>query len=96
MRHFPLAAACLLLSTLAVTAQPASSEPGARLPPGNGRDLVMKTCSKCHAPDILADQTLDAAGWKEVVNQMAGNGAQGSDADFAVITDYLTKSFPAK
>jgi mono/diheme cytochrome c family protein len=100
MRRISLAAGCFLLSTLAVTGQPASSPsdnpPGAKLPPGDGRDLVMRTCSKCHTPDIVADQTLDAAGWKELVDQMASNGAQGSDADFAQISDYLTKSFPPK
>jgi mono/diheme cytochrome c family protein len=98
MRRISLAAACFVLSTLAAAGQPAPSpaEPGAKLPPGDGRDLVMKTCSKCHTPDIVAEQTLDAEGWKELVNQMAGNGAQGSDADFAQISDYLTKAFPAK
>jgi len=100
MRRICLAAVCFLLSTLAAAAQPApspsDSPPGAKLPPGDGRDLVMRTCSKCHTPDIVASQFLDGQGWKELVNQMANNGAQGSDADFAQITDYLTKSFPAK
>jgi mono/diheme cytochrome c family protein len=98
MRRIPLAAACFLLSTLTAMGQapPGGSDAGAKLPPGDGRDLVIKTCSKCHTPDIVADQTLDAAGWKELVDQMASNGAQGSDADFAQITDYLAKSFPAK
>ena len=94
MRRICFAAAAILLSTVAASAQ--KPEPGAKLPPGDGRDLVMKTCSKCHTPDIVAEQTLDAEGWKELVNQMAGNGAQGSDADFAQITDYLAKAFPAK
>jgi len=100
MRRISLAAACVLLSTLAAASQPAPSPsdsiPGAKLPPGDGRDLVMKTCSKCHTPDIVAEQTLDEKGWKELVDQMAGNGAQGSDADFEQIVAYLTKAFPAK
>ena len=95
MRRICFAAACLVLSALAAWAQ-MPPEPGAKLPPGDGRDLVMKTCSKCHTPDIVAEQTLDAEGWKELVDQMAGNGAQGSDDDFAKISDYLAKSFPAK
>jgi competence protein ComEA len=94
MRRICFAAVAILLSTVAASAQ--TPEPGAKLPPGDGRDLVMKTCSKCHTPDIVAEQTLDADGWKELVNQMAGNGAQGSDDDFAKISDYLAKSFPAK
>jgi competence protein ComEA len=99
MRRISFAAACFVLSTLTAAGQappPGGPDAGAKLPPGDGRDLVMKACSKCHTPDIVADQTLDAAGWKELVDQMASNGAQGSDADFAQITDYLTKSFPAK
>jgi competence protein ComEA len=95
MRRICLAAACLVLSTFAAAAQ-TPPEPGAKLPAGDGRDLVIKTCSKCHTPDIVADQTLDTQGWKELVDQMAGNGAQGSDDDFAKISDYLAKSFPAK
>ncbi len=31
-----------------------------------------------------------------MVDQMANGGAQGSDADFAAITAYLTKAFPPK
>ena len=107
MRCISLAAACFLLptgflmSTLAAAGQTPSSPSdgapmGSKLPPGDGRDLVMRVCSKCHTPDIVAGQFLDAQDWKDLVNQMANNGAQGSDADFAQITDYLAKSFPAK
>lgn len=99
MRHIALAAACFFLSTLTAVGQappPGGPDMGAKLPPGDGRDLVIRTCSKCHTPDIVAEQTLDAAGWKDLVNQMADNGAQGTDAEFAQITAYLAKSFPAK
>jgi mono/diheme cytochrome c family protein len=101
MRRISLAAACFLLSTLAAASQtppsPSDGPPmGSKLPPGDGRELVMRVCSKCHTPDIVADQFLDAQGWKELVNQMASNGAQGTDAEFDQITAYLTTSFPAK
>jgi competence protein ComEA len=91
----------LCLLTLAATggtppAAPAGVEPGAKLPPGEGRDVVMRVCGKCHDPSIAATEELDAEGWKELVDQMAANGAQGSDADFAAIVTYLTKAFPAK
>ena len=52
------------------------------------------TLSFCHDAGIFANQSLDAEGWKETVNQMASSGAEGSDADFAAITAYLTKAFP--
>jgi competence protein ComEA len=99
MHRSLLAAAGLLFSTLAAAAQtppPPSADMGAKLPPGDGRDVVMRVCAKCHTPDIVADQTLDGPGWKELVDQMAANGAQASDAEFDQIVAYLTKAFPAK
>jgi len=99
MHRLVFAAAGLCLFTFAAAAQtppPPSSDDGAKLPPGDGRDLVMRTCSKCHTPDIVASQSLDAEGWKELVDQMASNGAQATDAEFTQIVAYLTKAFPAQ
>ena len=86
----------LLLSTLAAAGQTPSDAPGSKLPPGDGRDLVIRVCAKCHTPDIVASQSLNTDGWKELVNQMASNGAQASDAEFDQITAYLAKAFPAQ
>ncbi|HWC63056.1 MAG TPA: cytochrome c [Rhizomicrobium sp.] len=88
----------LLLSPLTAAAQtppPPAADTGSKLPPGEGRELVMRVCGKCHTPDIVADQSLDGPGWKELVDQMAANGAQASDAEFDQIVAYLTKAFPA-
>ncbi|HEY0265178.1 MAG TPA: cytochrome c [Rhizomicrobium sp.] len=65
------------------------------LPPGPGRDVMVRVCAQCHSPEIAAQQKLDAAGWKDLVNQMANNGAQATDAEFDTIAKYLTASFPA-
>lgn len=65
------------------------------LPPGPGRDVTIKVCSQCHSVDVVVSQRLDPAGWKDLVNQMANNGANASDADFDTITKYLAASFPA-
>jgi hypothetical protein len=83
-------------SPAAGQAAPPSMAGSAALPPGEGRDATMRVCGKCHDAGIFANQSLDAEGWKETVNQMASSGAEGSDADFAAITVYLTKAFPAK
>jgi competence protein ComEA len=66
------------------------------LPAGQGRDVMVRVCSQCHSPEIAAQQNLDAQGWKDLVNQMANNGANGTDAEFDTIAKYLTASFPAK
>lgn len=81
---------------LGLAATPALADDYPSLPPGPGRDTMVKVCSQCHSPEIAAQQNLDAQGWKDLVNQMANNGAQASDADFDTITKYLTASFPPK
>jgi mono/diheme cytochrome c family protein len=64
------------------------------LPPGPGRDVTVRVCAQCHSPEIVASQTMDANGWKDLVNQMANNGAQGTEAEFDTISKYLAASFP--
>ena len=64
------------------------------LPAGPGRDLMIRVCSQCHSPDTAADQQLDPAGRKEVVDQMAAKGAMATDAEFDEIVRYLANAFP--
>lgn len=87
-------AAMLLLLGLATPAL--ADDDYKSLPPGPGRDVTVRVCSQCHSPEIAAQQNLDAQGWKDLVNQMANNGANATDAEFDTITKYLTASFPAK
>jgi competence protein ComEA len=102
MRYFSTAAVILLVSTLATGAQTPPPPMGTpdpehkQLPPGPGRDVMIRVCSKCHDPEQVVGQEMDAAGWKDLVDQMASNGANASDDEFAQIVAYLAKSFPAK
>jgi mono/diheme cytochrome c family protein len=66
------------------------------LPEGQGRDVMVRVCAQCHSPEIAAQQKLDAQGWKDLVNQMANNGANATDAEFDTIAKYLATSFPAQ
>ena len=66
------------------------------LPAGPGRDVAVRVCAQCHSPEIAAHQNLDAQGWKDLVNQMANNGANATDAEFDTIAKYLAASFPPK
>jgi competence protein ComEA len=56
---------------------------------------MIRVCSQCHSPDQAAEQKLDAAGWKALVDQMAGQGANATDAEFEEIVRYLVAAFPA-
>lgn len=68
----------------------------AAFPAGDGRDVTLRVCSSCHAPEVITQQRLAPADWARIVEMMAGQGAPGSDADFEAITAYLTKAFPAE
>ena len=88
----------VLVSALSLMAfvPPAMADDYKLLPDGPGRDVMVRVCAQCHSPEIAAQQSLDAAGWKALVDQMANNGANATDAEFDTIAKYLTASFPPK
>jgi competence protein ComEA len=93
--NFAIAAFTLIFGLAAGTLAPAAqSDSHPTLPPGEGRDVMIRVCSGCHSPDQAADQDLDAAGWKKLVDEMASNGANGTEAEFEQIVKYLAASFP--
>lgn len=63
-------------------------------PPGQGRDAVLRLCSKCHSPTIVLAHGQNREGWENTITKMVGMGATGTDEDFTDIADYLTASFP--
>lgn len=84
-----------LIGTLAAAAPAPTPTPAdAVLPAGPGRDATKRVCSACHSVEIVAQQRLSRAGWNEVVETMANNGAVASDAELATITEYLSGAFP--
>ena len=81
---------------LAGLTAPALADDYKSLPDGPGRDVTVRVCSQCHSPEVAAQQSLDAPGWKALVDQMANNGAQASDAEFDTTSKYLATAFPPK
>ncbi|MGC4085974.1 MAG: hypothetical protein QM736_28555 [Vicinamibacterales bacterium] len=87
------------IATVVAAAAPqdaAKTDDHPKLPQGDGRDVMIRVCSQCHDPEWVVDQGNDEAGWKAVVDQMAGNGAQATPAEFAQIVRYFTAKFPPK
>ena len=70
--------------------QPARPE----FPTGEGRDTVLRLCSKCHSPTIVLAYGQKREGWENSITKMVGLGAKGSDEDFTDVADYLTANFP--
>ncbi len=59
----------------------------------DGKALVERTCSKCHSLTSTLKQRNTAEAWSAIVDDMIGRGAEGSDADFEKIINYLAKNF---
>jgi hypothetical protein len=90
-----LGSVSLRAQTASAPAAPAATSAGNVLPDAPGRATLLRVCVGCHETNVVAQQRHTEKGWHDLVEQMAGNGAQGTDAEFAEITQYLTKSFPA-
>ena len=63
------------------------------MPDGPARDLTIRVCAQCHEPNRAGALRLTRDGWEGVIQKMRGLGAQGTDAEFAQITDYLAENF---
>jgi competence protein ComEA len=63
------------------------------LPEGTGKSIFENTCGGCHGADIVIGQTGTRDVWQDTVDSMRGRGALGTDDDFKVIVNYLTKYF---
>ncbi len=101
MRTLLLAASVCLAASAALAQTPAPAAPAAAgsfpaLPPGPGRDVMVSVCSNCHNPELASTQAHDAAGWRDLLTEMQGNGANFTPAQADTIVGYLSSVFPKK
>ena len=93
-------ALCLtcLLGSGSVFAQqpPANPQHDTGFPDGPGKDALLKTCSRCHSPNIVMANGQSREGWEDTITKMVSLGAVGTDEDFTAILDYLVKNFPVQ
>jgi cytochrome c5 len=90
-----LGSASLRAQSASAPAAPVAGSAAAALPDAPGRATLLRVCSGCHEPTVVAQQRRSEKDWHDLVELMAGTGAQATDAEFAEITQYLAKSFPA-
>ena len=96
MRTLPLAARFLSVLCFCLLPQIAGAQSFPALPPGPGRDVMVRVCSNCHSPELASTQAHNEAGWRDVLMQMTDNGAQFTPAERDTIVQYLSTVFPAK
>ena len=66
------------------------------LPAGKGRETFKTICTSCHDAETTTNLRNTRSGWVEVIANMKTNGADGTDAQFTEILDYLTSNFGKK
>src|SRR5262245_22366102 len=89
------AALCVALSSATIvvraTTQDAKQETttASRFPPGPGRDALFKVCKECHGPESVLGQLKTRTEWSKTLDEMAANGATGTDEEWTSILEYL-------
>jgi competence protein ComEA len=68
----------------------------AQLPDGPGKAETEKLCSQCHELSRSVSLHQDRPGWEATVAKMVNLGAKASDVEIQIVTNYLSKSFPAE
>jgi len=68
----------------------------AQLPEGPGREQTQKLCSDCHELERSVSLRQDRDAWKATLNKMISLGAQGTEEEFSLVVEYLSRSYPAQ
>ena len=71
--------------TTIVAQTPAQPSVQSRFPAGPGRDALFKVCSNCHGPESVLGQLKTHDEWRKTLDEMASNGAEGSDEEWTQI-----------
>lgn len=99
MRHMGLAFhrlgpwAPLLGAMLITTIVSASASQEAELPPGEGRDLVIRLCSDCHGLNASVTTRRTLGAWEDVMIAMQGRGVGGTDEELGQVVRYLARAY---
>lgn len=79
--------------TVATAAIAFSAAQEAKLPDGEGKDLVADRCTICHSLDRIVETRTSKAGWEGIVKQMLAEGVPLESEEIPVVVNYLAKNF---
>src|SRR5688572_31465297 len=71
----------------------AASASAQDMPEGPGKALIERLCKNCHEPEKAVTERLSREDWAKTLDKMVESGAEGTEAEFNTILDYLAKNF---
>ncbi len=83
----------IVIAAAAAQLPASQSESSSPFPPGPGRDALVKVCGGCHGAESAVAQFKTHDEWTKTLDEMANNGAQGSDDEWTQIAAYLDKHY---
>jgi competence protein ComEA len=88
------AGAALFIGVAIGLTSPQTSQPSdSPFPDGPGKSALLKVCSGCHGPEAAVGQLKTREEWSKALDEMAANGAQGTDEEWNAILEYLDRHF---
>jgi cytochrome c553 len=89
--------ALLVTSTLwlalPVAGQRGATRPRVQMPQGSVRDVIRRNCTSCHGIDEYAYYSLDAAGWRSLIETKHKSDVKVSGGDMSVLVDWMVSKF---
>src|SRR5262249_39438640 len=73
---------------------PTSQSVRSPFPDGPGRDALFKVCKDCHGPESVLAHLKTRDEGNQTLDEVAANGAQGSDGKWTDILEYLVRHYP--
>jgi mono/diheme cytochrome c family protein len=62
-------------------------------PAADGQALLEDRCSSCHSADRVRSEKKSGDEWQSTVSRMVGKGAELTEAEQAVLVDYLAATY---
>ncbi len=70
-----------------------ANDAAAQLPDGEGKQTVIRMCTKCHGPAVFRKVKMGRLAWEDEVAAMVERGAVGTEEEIKTVVDYMAKNF---
>jgi cytochrome c5 len=66
------------------------------LPPGPGKDVLLRACTSCHAATLITQQRKTPEEWVKTVDKMVGWGAPLAAEEKQELVEYVAAIHPSR